>query len=209
MASAKVYGMDGAEKGSVDLNDAIFDVAYNDVLVHDVVVALQNAKRQGNHETKTRKDVRGGGKKPFRQKGTGRARQGSSREPQMRGGGTVFGPHKRSYRQNVPQAMRRKALSCALSDRVRNERLSVLESVACDRPKTKPFASMMSKLSPEGRKTLVIMGELDSNVALSMRNLPRVKICRALDLNALDVLDANRVVVVQDALATLEERLAP
>lgn len=207
MASVKLYGMDGAEKGTVDLNAAVFDVAFNDVLVHDVVVALQNAKRQGNHETKTRKDVRGGGKKPFRQKGTGRARQGSSREPQMRGGGTVFGPHKRSYRQSVPQAMRRKALSCALSDRVRNDRLSVLESLSADRPKTKPFAAMMAKLSPEGRKTLVVTGETDSTVTLSMRNLPRVTLRTAADLNALDVLDANRVVVVHDALATLEERL--
>lgn len=209
MASAKLYGMDGTEKGTVDLSPAVFEVEFNDVLVHDVVVALQNAKRQGNHETKTRGEVSGGGKKPFRQKGTGRARQGSSREPQMRGGGTVFGPHKRSYRQNVPQAMRRKALRCALSDRVRNERLSVVEVLKADQPKTKPFAAMMSKLSPEGRKTLVVTGDLDSNVTLSMRNLPRVTMRKAVDVNALDVLNANRVVVVQDALATLEERLAP
>ena len=207
MASVKVYGMDGAETGSLDLNAAVFDVEFNDVLVHDVTVALLNAKRQGNHETKTRKDVSGGGRKPFRQKGTGRSRQGSSREPQMRGGGTVFGPHKRSYRQNVPQTMRRKALSCALSDRVRNERLAVLETLVCDQPKTKPFAAMMAKLSPEGRKTLVVTGDIDSNVTLSMRNLPRVTRRKAADLNALDVLDANRVVVVKDALATLEERL--
>lgn len=209
MASARVYGMDGAEKGSIDLNAAVFDVEYNDVLVHDVVVALQAAKRQGNHETKTRAEVRGGGKKPFRQKGTGRARQGSSREPQMRGGGTVWGPHKRSYRQNVPQTMRRKALICALSDRVRNERLSVLEILTCDTPKTKPMASMMAKLSPEGRKTLVVTGDVDAKVILSMRNLPRVILRKAADLNALDVMNANRVVVVKDALATLEERLVP
>ena len=209
MASVKVYGMDGAEKGSLDLNAAVFEVEYNDVLMHDVVLAIQNARRQGNHETKTRKDVRGGGRKPFRQKGTGRARQGSSREPQMRGGGTVFGPHKRSYRQNVPQTMRRKALSCALSDRVRNEKLSVLDALVCDAPKTKPFATMMAKLSPEGRKTLVVTGDVDVNVTLSMRNLPRVILRKAADVNALDVLDANRVVVVQDALATLEERLVP
>lgn len=207
MASVKVYGMDGAEQGTIDLNAAVFEVEFNDALVHDVIVALQAAKRQGNHETKTRREVRGGGKKPFRQKGTGRARQGSSREPQMRGGGTVFGPHKRSYRQSVPLSMRRKALCCALSDRVRLEQFSVLEKLVCDVTKTKPMAAMMAKLSPEGRKTLVVTGDVDSKVTLSMRNLTKVTLRKASDVNALDVLHANRVVVVKDALATLEERL--
>jgi large subunit ribosomal protein L4 len=207
MASVKIYGMDGAEQGTVDLNEAIFDVAFNSALVHDAVVALQNARRQGNADTKTRKEVRGGGKKPFRQKGTGRARQGSSREPQMRGGGTVFGPHPRSYRQNVPVSVRRKALCCALSDRVRGEQFAVLATLSCETPKTKPFAAMMARLSPDGRKTLIVTDGMDPNVMRSARNLPKVTLRTAADVNVLDVLNANRVVVVQDALPALEERL--
>ncbi|MEX2014988.1 MAG: 50S ribosomal protein L4, partial [Candidatus Hydrogenedentales bacterium] len=120
MASAKVYKLDGSEGASVRLNDAVFDVELNTGLVHQVVTALRNNQRHGTHETKTRKDVRGGGIKPYRQKGTGRARHGSIREPQMKGGGTVWGPHMRSYRQDVPLKMRRKALCCVLSDRTRN-----------------------------------------------------------------------------------------
>jgi len=122
MASAKVLTMDGRELDPIELDDAIYGVDFNHTMVHDVVVALMNATRQGNAETKTRKEVRGGGKKPYRQKGTGNARHGSSREPEMKGGGTVFGPHKRSYRQNVPLRSRRQALCCALSERVRSQK---------------------------------------------------------------------------------------
>ncbi|HRK35244.1 MAG TPA: 50S ribosomal protein L4 [Candidatus Hydrogenedentes bacterium] len=208
MASAKVYRMDGSEAGSVELNAAVFDVEINTTMVHDVVVALQAAKRQGNHETKTRDMISGGGKKPYSQKGTGNARHGSTREPQMRGGGTVWGPHKRSYRQSVPLSFRRKALAGVLTDRVRNEQLCVLESLDCKAAKTKPFAEMVRKLSPQGRKTLFVTAGTDKNVLLSARNLERVTLTTASDLNALDVLGAHRVVVLKDALAKLEERLA-
>lgn len=208
MASVKKYRMDGAELGLMELSDAVFAVEMNDVLVHDVAVALMNAKRQGNHETKTRKDVRGGGIKPFRQKGTGRARQGSSREPQMKGGGTVFGPHKRSYRQDVPLAFRRKALACILSDRVRGEALCVLDALSMDAPKTKPIAAMVDRLSPGARKTLIVTTETSRNVLLSARNLPTVTLRTASDVNALDVLAAGRVVLVQDAVPVLEKRLS-
>ncbi|MDZ4859715.1 MAG: 50S ribosomal protein L4 [Candidatus Hydrogenedentes bacterium] len=208
MASAKLYRMDGSEAGSVELNDAVFDVEVNTTMVHDVVVALQASKRQGNHETKTRDLISGGGKKPYAQKGTGNARHGSTREPQMRGGGTVWGPHKRSYRQSVPVSFRRKALAGVLSDRVRNEQLCVLESLDCEKIKTKPFAEMVGKLSPKGRKTLVVTLTTDKNVMLSARNLSRVQLATAADVNALDVLGAQRVVVLKDALAKLEERLA-
>lgn len=208
MASAKVFRMDGSEAGSIELNDAVFNVEVNPTMVHDVVVALQANKRQGNHETKTRSEVSGGGKKPYSQKGTGNARHGSTREPQMRGGGTVWGPHKRSYRQSVPVSFRRKALCGVLSDRVRNDQLCVLEKLECAQPKTKPFAELVGKLSPNGRKTLVVTAAVDKNVLLSARNLPRVRLTTASDLNALDVLGAQRVVVVKDALAQLEERLA-
>jgi len=208
MASVKLYSKDGAERGSVDVSDAVFGVEPNSKLIHDVAVALQNAKRQGNAQTKTRAAVSGGGRKPFRQKGTGNARQGSSREPQMRGGGTVFGPQKRSYRQAVPTQSRRKALCCALSDRVRTNSLCVIEALECAEPKTKPFAELMGKVAPEGRKTLLVAADQDPNVALSVRNIPRVQIITAADLNALDVLNAVQVVVAQGALPKLEERLA-
>lgn len=208
MASAKVYRMDGSEAGTIDLNDAVFNVEVNPTMVHDVVVALQNNKRQGNHETKTRTQVSGGGAKPYKQKGTGNARHGSSREPMMRGGGIVAGPHKRSYRQTVPVSFRRKALAGVLSDRVRNDQLCVLESLEYAQPKTKPFAQLVGKLSPQGRKTLVVTSVTDKNTLLSARNVPRVRLIAAADVNALDVLGAQRIVVLKDAIAKLEERLA-
>lgn len=207
MATAKIYSMDGLELGPIELNNAVFDVEMNQTLVHNVAVALMNARRQGNAETKTRSEIRGGGKKPYRQKGTGNARHGSSREPQMRGGGTVFGPHKRSYRQNVPVRFKRQALCCILSDRVRNESLCVLERLAIETPKTKPFAEMLGLVAPDGRKTLFVTADVDKNAMLSSRNLQKVTIRTASDLNALDLLDAVRVVIVRDALSKLEERL--
>ncbi|PCJ56127.1 MAG: 50S ribosomal protein L4 [Candidatus Hydrogenedentota bacterium] len=208
MASTKVYKSDGSEGSTVDLNDAVFDIEPNVGLVHQVAMALLANKRQGNAETKTRKEVRGGGRKPFRQKGTGNARQGSTREPHMRGGGVVFGPHKRSYRQEVPLKMRRKALCCVLTDRVRSEQLCVLEGLADEQPKTSPMVDLLEKVSPEGRKTLLITNGTSDAVLTSSRNIPRLTVRTATDVNALDVLSARRVVCVQDALATLEARLS-
>lgn len=207
MASANLFGMDGGVLGSVDLSDAVFAATPNRVLVHDVAAALMNARRQGNASTKTRRLVRGGGKKPFRQKGTGNARQGSSREPQMRGGGVVFGPHPRSYRQKVPVRAKRQALCCVLSDRVRGERLCVVDALRFEVAKTKPFVAMLACFSPDGKKTLFVTAGKDEKVMLSSRNVPRVSVRAAADVNALDVLDAHRVVIAQDALAQLEERL--
>lgn len=208
MASAKTFKMDGAEAADIELNDAVFSVAPNVPLVHQVAVALMNAKRQGNAETKRRAEVRGGGAKPFRQKGTGRARQGSLREPQMRGGGVVFGPHKRSYRQQVPAKMRRKALCCVLSDRLRDEQLCVVDNFSCGEVKTKPMAALFAALSPEGRKTLLVTAENEKLAVRSSNNIPRLTVCRASDVNTLDVLNAKRIIVVKEALAVLEERLS-
>ena len=207
MASAKVYSADGIEGGSIQLNDAVFDVEPNVGLVHQVAVALMGNRREGNAETRVRWQVRGGGRKPFAQKGTGRARQGSSREPHMRGGGTVFGPHKRSYRENVPAKMRRKALCCMLTDRLRDEELCVLEGLSLDGPKTKPLAELWRKVAPEGRKTLLVARERDKDLIASSRNLPRLTVRTALDVNALDVLEAKRILVLKEALSVLEERL--
>jgi large subunit ribosomal protein L4 len=208
MATAKKFNMDGAEVGSVELSEAVFNVPDNGVLVHQVVKALQNAKRQGTAKTKERSEVSGGGKKPYRQKGTGNARHGSIREPQMKGGGTVFGPRPRSYRQDIPIKVRRKALSIVLSERVRRDALCVLDKLECSKPKTKPFAAMVQKLSTEGKKTLFVTGDASDNVLLSARNIPKLTLRRAGDVNALDVLNAARVVLVQDAVEILEKRLS-
>jgi len=207
VASAKVYKMDGSESGTVDLNDNVFGHDANTGIVHDVIKALQNAKRQGNAETKTRKEVAGGGAKPYRQKGTGSARRGSIREPHMRGGGVVFGPHRRSYRQNVPTAFRRKALCCVLSDRARGERVAVLEALDCPDPKLKPMQQLIGGVS-DGGSTLVVTAEVNRNAVLSVRNLQKVSVATASDVNALDVLSAHRVLIERDALAKLEERLS-
>jgi len=208
MASLKVVNMEGADLGALEAAEAVFAAAANEPMVHGVVVGLLANKRQGTHDTKTRGEVSGGGAKPFRQKGTGRARQGSSREPHMRGGGTIFGPHPRDYRQNLPVRVKRQALCCALSERVRGDRLSVLRGLAIDKPKTKPFAQMVGKVAPEGRKTLIVTAGMDENLLLSARNLPRVTVRTAADLNVLDVLRAVRIVVQEEAVAQLEERLS-
>lgn len=207
MASVKVYKADGSAGRATKLNDGIFDVEPNTGLVHQVAIALMNNARQGNAETRVRNEVRGGGRKPFRQKGTGRARQGSSREPQMRGGGTVFGPRRRSYRKPVPLKMRRKALCCVLTDRARNEQLCVLDGFGVDVPKTRPMSELWAKVAPEGRKTLLVAPEYDRNLVTSVRNLPRLTVRTAADVNALDVLGAKRVIVMREALPVLEERL--
>jgi large subunit ribosomal protein L4 len=199
--------MDGSESGTVDLNDSVFGHDANTGIVHDVIKALQNAKRQGNAETKTRKEIAGGGAKPYRQKGTGSARRGSIREPHMRGGGVVFGPHRRSYRQNVPTAFRRKALCCVLSDRARGDRVSVLEALECPDPKLKPMQQLIGGVS-DGGSTLVVTAEVNRNAVLSVRNLQKVSVATASDVNALDVLSAHRVLIERDALAKLEERLS-
>ena len=208
MASLKIVNTKGEDQGSLEASDAVFGAAENGGMVREVIVALRNAQRQGTHKTKTRKEVQGGGAKPFRQKGTGRARQGSIREPQMRGGGIVHGPVPRSYAQKVPTQVRRQALCCALSARVRNERLSVLKGLKLDAVKTKPVAEMLDHVSRGGRKTLLVTADYDAILLLSSRNIERMTVRTAAEVNTLDVLSAIRVVVQEEALAKLEERLS-
>lgn len=208
MASVTVLSMDGKEVETMELNDLIFDVRLNTTMVHQVALGYIDAKREGNAETKTRKEVRGGGRKPFRQKGTGNARQGSSREPQMRGGGTVFGPHKRSYRKKTPVRFKRTALRCMLSDRLRGDALNVLDNLDYETTKTKAFIEMLAKIDPEGRKTLFVTAGVNANVLQSASNLAKVTVRTASDVNAYDVLDAQKVFIVKDAVAALEERLS-
>lgn len=208
MASMKIKDMAGSDQGELEVSENVFAVAPNDVVLHDVVVALRNSKRQGTHKVKTRSEVSGGGQKPFRQKGTGRARQGSIREPHMRGGGSVFGPQPRSYRQKVPTRMRRQALCYALSARLREDRILAISNLSCEAPKSKTIADMVNSAIEAPRKTLLVLADNDKNVLLSARNIPRVEVRTASDVNALDVLLATNILVQQEAIAKLEERLS-
>jgi large subunit ribosomal protein L4 len=208
MASAKIFNMQGKEVGTAELSDAVFSVEPNATVTHQVVTGYLSAQRQGNHETKTRSEVSGGGIKPMRQKGTGRARRGSIREPVLRGGGTVWGPHKRSYRKKVTTGYKRKALCCALSDRVRQEALCLLDQVTVNQPQVKPVMEMLASLALTGKKTLFVMPQVEPVFLKSTGNVPRVTVRTASDVNAMDVLNAQAVVVVQGALSILEERLA-
>ncbi len=195
----------GKKDGSVELPAALFDVEPNIALMHQVVIAQLAAARQGTHSTKTRGEVSGGGKKPYRQKGTGRARQGSTRAPQFTGGGVVHGPKPRDYSQRTPKKMIAAALRGALSDRARNERIhAITELVSGQTPSTKSAKSFLSTLvpgrTPGRRKVLVVIGRSDEVGAKSARNLPGVRVISPDQLNTYDVLDADDVVFSVEAL---------
>lgn len=190
----------GKTDGTVELPAALFDVEPNIALMHQVVIAQQAAKRQGTHSTKTRAEVSGGGKKPYRQKGTGRARQGSTRAPQFTGGGVVHGPKPRDYSQRTPKKMIAAALRGALSDRARNDRIhAVTELVSGQTPSTKSAKSFLAELTSNG-KVLVVIGRTDEVGARSVRNLPGVHIIAPDQLNTYDVLYADDVVFSVEAL---------
>ncbi len=200
MAAVDVIGADGAATGSVELPDDIFDVQANIPLMHQVVVAQLAAARQGTHKTKTRGEVRGGGRKPYKQKGTGRARQGSTRAPQFTGGGVVHGPVPRDYSQRTPKKMKVAALRGALSDRARNGQVYVVETfVTGEQPSTKAAVAALRQVT-EARKVLVVLAGDDELNWLSLRNEPRVHLLDAGQLNTYDVLDADDVVFTRDAL---------
>ena len=190
----------GKKDGSVELPAALFDVEPNIALMHQVVNAQLAAKRQGTHSTKTRGEVSGGGKKPYRQKGTGRARQGSTRAPQFKGGGTVHGPQPRDYSQRTPKKMIAAALRSALSDRARNDRIhAVTELVTGQVPSTKSAKSFLGTLT-DRRRVLIVIGRADEVGAKSVRNLPGVHVLSADQLNTYDVLKADDVVFSVEAL---------
>ncbi len=200
MSSVDVIGIDGSPSGSVELPDSIFDVQANIPLMHQVVVAQLAAARQGTHKTKTRGEVAGGGKKPYKQKGTGRARQGSIRAPQFTGGGTVHGPVPRDYSQRTPKKMKAAALRGALSDRAREGRVSVVQTfVEGDVPKTKDALRVLGSVAKTG-KVLVVLGRADEVNWLSLRNLPAVHLLAADQLNTYDVLVADEVIFTSEAL---------
>jgi large subunit ribosomal protein L4 len=193
-----------AAKLDIELAPEIFDAKVNVPLIHQVVVAQLAAARQGTHATKTRGDVSGGGKKPYRQKGTGRARQGSVRAPHYRGGGAVFGPHPRSYDQRVPRKMRRLALRGALTAKLGSEAIKVIDTFGLEAIGTKGFAAVLSALDAKGR-VLVVAPGVDERLRLSARNLPAVDVILADSLNVVDLLNADIVLIEQPALARMEE----
>jgi large subunit ribosomal protein L4 len=200
VSSVDVINAEGVKTGSVELPDSVFDVQANIPLMHQVVVAQLAAARQGTHKTKTRGEVAGGGKKPYKQKGTGRARQGSIRAPQFTGGGVVHGPQPRDYSQRTPKKMKAAALRGALSDRARDGRVHVVEAfVAGETPSTKAAIATLRKVT-ESRKVLVVLSSTDELNWVSLRNETTVHLIEAGQLNTYDVLVADEVVFTAEAL---------
>ena len=203
MAKVAVYNMEGKEVGTMELNDAIFGVEVNEHLVHMAVLQQLANNRQGTQKAKTRSEVRGGGRKPWRQKGTGHARQGSTRAPQWTGGGVVFAPTPRDYSFKLNKKEKRAALKSALTSRVAENKIIVLDELKLDEIKTKKFVQVMKNLNVE--KALVVLNEMDKNVIASAANIPTVKTAQTNELNVFDVLKYETVVVTKAAVATIEE----
>jgi large subunit ribosomal protein L4 len=206
MPQIKVYNAQGAEVSTLEVSERVFDAPENEPLVHQAVVAYLANQRQGTASTLTRGEVSGGGKKPYRQKGTGRARQGSTRAPHWTGGGVVFGPKPREWRQRMPQKMRQGALRCVLSDKVRNERLKVLDSFGVEAPRTKIMVELFKTLALT-RKVLVVLHERDDVVLQSLRNIPDVHLVPASILNTYDVINADWLLTTPATVRVIEEKL--
>ena len=203
MANVSVYNMEGKEVGTIELNDAVFGVAVNEHLVHMAVVQQLANNRQGTQKAKTRSEVSGGGRKPWRQKGTGHARQGSTRAPQWTGGGVVFAPVPRDYSFKLNKKEKRAALKSALTNAVNTDKLIVVDELKFAEIKTKNFANVMANLNVD--KGLVVLAENDANVVLSARNMATVNTTLTNTLNVYDVMNAKKVVLTKDAVAKIEE----
>jgi len=203
MANVSVYNIEGKEVGTIDLSDAIFGVEVNDHLMHMAVVAQLANKRQGTQKAKTRAEVRGGGRKPWRQKGTGHARQGSTRSPQWTGGGVVFAPTPRDYSIKLNKKEKRAALKSALASRVEDKKFLVIDEINLDEIKTKNFQAMLNNL--EVAKALVILEDGNKNAVLSARNIVNVKTARTNTINVYDILKYNTVIATKAAVANIEE----
>ncbi|ARQ05989.1 50S ribosomal protein L4 [Macrococcoides canis] len=206
MANYDVLKVDGTKAGSIELNDNVFGIEPNQHVLFEAINLQRASMRQGTHAVKNRSAVSGGGRKPWKQKGTGRARQGTIRAPQWRGGGIVFGPTPRSYSYKMPKKMRRLALRSALSAKVQENAFTVLESLTFDAPKTKEFKNMTTTLELP-KKVLFIVEAEDVNVALSARNIPGVTVITTTGLNVLDIVHANQVVMTKGAVEKVEEVL--
>ena len=203
MANVSVYNMEGKEVGTLELNDAVFGVEVNEHLVHLAVVAQLANKRQGTQKAKTRSEVSGGGRKPWRQKGTGHARQGSTRSPQWKGGGIVFAPTPRDYTIRLNKKEKRAALRSALTSRVQDNKFIVVDELKFDEIKTRKFQNVMDNLKVS--KALVVLADNDQNTVLSARNIADVKTSQIGSINVYDILKYNTVVATKAAVASIEE----
>lgn len=203
MANVSVYNIEGNEVGTIDLNDAIFGVEVNEHLVHMAVVSQQANNRQGTQKAKTRSEVSGGGRKPWRQKGTGHARQGSTRSPQWTGGGVVFAPTPRDYSFKMNRKEKRAALKSALSAAVADKKFIVLDELKLDEVKTKNFKAVLDNLKVA--KALVVLEDGNRNAELSARNIPAVKTAKTNTINVYDILKYNTVIATKAAVASIEE----
>ena len=203
MANVSVYNMEGKEVGKIDLNDAVFGVEVNEHLVHMAVVQQLANNRQGTQKAKTRGEVRGGGRKPWRQKGTGHARQGSTRSPQWKGGGMVLAPVPRDYSFKLNKKEKRAALKSALSSRVLEDKFLVLDEIKFDEIKTKKFSEMLENLKVS--KAVVVLADDDQNVVLSARNIPGVITASINTINTYDIMKYGAVIATKDAVAKIEE----
>ena len=203
MANVKVYNMEGNEVGTIDLNDAVFGVKVNEHLMHMAVVSQLANKRQGTQSAKTRAEVRGGGRKPWKQKGTGHARQGSTRAPQWKGGGVVFAPKPRDYSFKMNKKEKALAVKSALTSRVEDNKIYVLDSLSLDEIKTKKMAAVLNALNVN--KALVVTAEKDDNVVLSARNIPGVRTAIFNTINVYDIVKYDSLVITKDAVAKIEE----
>ena len=203
MANVSVYNMEGNEVGSMELNDAVFGVEVNEHLVHMAVVQQLANNRQGTQKAKTRSEVSGGGRKPWRQKGTGHARQGSTRSPQWTGGGVVFAPVPRDYSFKINKKEKRAALKSVLTSRVLDNKLIVVDELEFDEIKTKKFQAVMDNLKV--KKALVVIADNDEKVTMSARNIPTVKTALVNSINVYDILKGDTLVLTKDAVAKIEE----
>ncbi len=204
MPTTILYDKTGKNVGDVELNAELFDAPVNVAVLHQVVTAQLAGRRTGTSDTKTRGEVRGGGRKPYKQKGTGRARQGSRTAPHYRGGGTVFGPHPRSYEQRLPRKMRRLALRGALTAKLGDEAIRIVDAFGLEGFKTRDIAGILLALNVTGR-VLVVAPAVDERLRVSARNLPTVEVILADSLNVVDLVNADTVVIEQPALARMEE----
>ncbi len=204
MPSTTVYNMAGEAVEKLELSEQVFGVTPNVAVLHQVVTAQLVNRRQGNASTKTRSEVSGGGRKPYRQKGTGRARQGSIRAPQFRHGGTVFGPKPHKYHHDVPKKMRRLAIKSALSDKVANEQLIVLKHLELEAPRTKEMLALLDNLPLKGRRVLMMLPKRNENIILSARNIPSAKVQHVSSINVVELLKHDCVIMPKETVRWIE-----
>jgi len=207
MVELKLYNKDGKENGIVKAEDKLFAAKHKDAVVHQVLTWYLASKRSGTHSSKGRSEVRGGGRKPWKQKGTGRARAGTIRSPLWNGGGVIFGPKPRSYAYNLPKKIQKAGLKAVLTDRTKAEKVKIVEEFSVSEPKTKLMLKALNKLKLVNQKTLIIKAKEDKNVVLSARNIERLKVAVPADINIADLLNSDWVIVEQGALPVLAEVL--